>query len=502
MESEGIRMAIKEKMKTVSRESATNKVAMIGHEVVAITIAVAYMIEVLNGNRPLWYGLMIAVLSVTPAIVNNFFYSKNKEEPKIRYTIVFGFLIMYGVALFTTTSILTFTYIFLIFLAISIYSDMKLSITFSSIGVLYNVIFILMKFFAETKPTRSEVTIYETQILLVILMCVYIIAITATTSQLNKMDFKKVEDEKDKTNKLLDKIMKISGEMTHDISEANKQMKVLENAIGSTKTSMSDVSVGVEDTANSVQLQLVKTEEIANHIENVRELARKINEDIKNTEDAIEVGRRNIDGFMDQALLTQKANAVAAEELDKLNEYTDKMQSIIDVINNVTTQTSLLALNASIEAARAGEAGKGFAVVAGEISNLANQTNQATENITSIINEISDELLVVTNNIKSVIEDNKVQFKFAKETEQGFGSIQGKSEDIASSANNLNEAVIKLQDANSSIVESIQTISAITEEVSAHATETYKTSEDNNDIVIRIGKIIESIDNNAKKLDE
>ena len=77
------------------------------------------------------------------------------------------------------------------------------------------------------------------------------------------------------------------------------------------------------------------------------------------------------------------------EELNKLNEYTGMMQSIIDVINNITTQTSLLALNASIEAARAGEAGRGFSVVAGEISNLANQTTSATENITELINNVS-----------------------------------------------------------------------------------------------------------------
>lgn len=65
------------------------------------------------------------------------------------------------------------------------------------------------------------------------------------------------------------------------------------------------------------------------------------------------------------------------------------MHSIIELIDNITTQTSLLALNASIEAARAGEAGRGFSVVASEISNLATQTQDATVDITTLIENIS-----------------------------------------------------------------------------------------------------------------
>jgi uncharacterized protein (TIGR00730 family) len=80
-----------------------------------------------------------------------------------------------------------------------------------------------------------------------------------------------------------------------------------------------------------------------------------------------------------------RAGKQVVDELTELNRHTAKMHDITDLINEVASQTTLLALNASIEAARAGDSGRGFAVVASEISKLAEQTTQATDDITSLI---------------------------------------------------------------------------------------------------------------------
>ncbi|HAZ91260.1 MAG TPA: chemotaxis protein, partial [Eubacterium sp.] len=142
------------------------------------------------------------------------------------------------------------------------------------------------------------------------------------------------------------------------------------------------------------------------------------------------------------------------------------------------------------------------AVVAGEISNLANQTTEATENITELINDVSEELLIVTDTINLVIDDNKLQYRYAKDTAKGFVDISQRTDDIKNSTGKLGDAVNLLQNANESIVDSIQTISAITEEVSAHATETYKTSETNAETVAAVSKIIDSLNSSASKLEE
>ena len=140
------------------------------------------------------------------------------------------------------------------------------------------------------------------------------------------------------------------------------------------------------------------------------------------------------------------------------------MNTIVELINGVTSQTSLLALNASIEAARAGEAGKGFAVVASEISDLATQTKSATTNITQLIGNVSGSITEVVTVIREMIDGINEEKEMSGNASASFGTIEEHTYAIRDNVARLTESVSQLEAANQEIADSVQTISAVSED--------------------------------------
>jgi len=99
---------------------------------------------------------------------------------------------------------------------------------------------------------------------------------------------------------------------------------------------------------------------------------------------------------------TTSASETAVEQVGGLLKKSEKIHEVIGFINNIAGQINLLALNATIESARAGEAGKGFAVVAQQVKELADQTGNATEEITAVINEVTADISQVVTTIEDI----------------------------------------------------------------------------------------------------
>lgn len=155
---------------------------------------------------------------------------------------------------------------------------------------------------------------------------------------------------------------------------------------------MNEVNSGTVDSSNAVQNQLYKTEEIQTHIGDVENASRQISDNLFLTTKAIDEGQKHILQMSELTKQVDHAGNDVETSLKSFHETTAQMNSITELINNVADQTSLLALNASIEAARAGTSGRGFAVVASEISNLAWQTSEATKDINKLIGKVTTQL--------------------------------------------------------------------------------------------------------------
>ena len=304
------------------------------------------------------------------------------------------------------------------------------------------------------------------------------------------------------SHEILEKTMSVSDNMASVIKEASTKMQFLHESLGKTMAAMQEVTQGTSDSVDAVQQQLEETENIQRHIGRVEDISKNISADTQTADKEIAAGHNNLQDMMNQVEETNTAGNKATEEMAKLSEYAEKMGTIINVIEGVTTQTSLLSLNASIEAARAGEAGKGFAVVAGEISSLAAQTSEATTEITSIIQNITEEVQVVVDAINNLVGYNHIQGQKAAQTAKSFEKVESVSSNIQTQSQNLAIAVGELAGANAGIIENIQTISAITEEVTAHSSETHASSEENSNTASEVMDMVTELHNLAQQLEE
>ena len=167
----------------------------------------------------------------------------------------------------------------------------------------------------------------------------------------------------------------------------NREAGSVSSLVEQTEGTSARVAGSTQEASNAVQSVASAAEELSSTI---AEVTRQVNE---------------VNDLTSQA--GQRA-AGTTETVGALNETADKIGEVVSLISDIAEQTNLLALNATIEAARAGEAGKGFAVVASEVKNLATQTAKATEDIGKRISEmqgISQETVRAIEGIRQAIEN-------------------------------------------------------------------------------------------------
>lgn len=483
--------------KEMSQAAIVNKAGMMCHIIESAIITLAYMVEVIKGARTIPYFLMIAFFALAPCVIEIIAYMKNPGNRFIRHCISYGFAIFYTIALFTTTNELTFIYVVPLLVAITLFQDKKYALLIGIGVILENVIYIAR--IAMTTGIEGHMSaFYEIQVLVMVVITMFSCISSRILGEVNAMKVQEIAGAKGQSDELLHKILTTSESMVAEIGQMAHDVTQLGTAIGNTKTAMEELTDGTNDTAEAVQNQLSQTEDIQNKVEQVKSASDGIAVSMEDTRAAIVNGNENIVELVRQVNQTEQTNGEVATELGSLKDYMEQMYSIIEIINNITSETSLLSLNASIEAARAGDAGRGFAVVASEISGLATQTQKATVDIEQLIHNVSSALEKVVTIIEDMMSQVEQQNRSVNETANSFKTIENNTNNIDGHSKELVTIVAALEKANTEIMESIQTISAISEEVAAHTNTTTTICEENQDTVQKL--IIQS--NELKELAE
>jgi methyl-accepting chemotaxis protein len=305
-------------------------------------------------------------------------------------------------------------------------------------------------------------------------------------------------------NEVVDVIAKVAeGDLTQNIdvhredefgnlsNSMNHLTSKLREILGNIAESSQQLASSAEQTEaiarrghESINTQREQTELVATAMAEmtatVNEVANSANNTLREVQGANEesnigltIVRDNID------TINRLANEIerAAQVINKLNEYSDNIGSVLDVIRGIADQTNLLALNAAIEAARAGEQGRGFAVVADEVRTLASKTQESTSEIQGMI----ERLQTGTKDAVSVMEKSQVEAKVSVEQTakagkalesitRAVGVINDMSTHIASSAEEQSAVTNEMH-------ENITTISSLAEQNAQGANESLAASQ-------------------------
>lgn len=489
------------KQKTMPELHRINKAVLIQYAILTIILLAAYILEFVKGSRSLPYTLIFMFFDLVPFLLFASIYKKDPESTKLKYILSIGFSLLYAFVLITAAVPTTFVYIFMIYVTIIPYGDIRLCYITGGIALLANIGSVVYGFVTGSL-TMNDLAMIEIQVISIAIGALFVYLATNVIGRVNKQKMDEINEEKEKTEHLLNNTLDISQGITNDIEAVSSRMEMLMDAMGTTGDSMKDVTAGANETADSLQQQLSQTEEIVEQIDSAKEVTATIASNVSQTEQTISLGKENIEHLLASVNQSEAVGATVAEKMNELMENTKKMNSIVEMINSITSQTSLLSLNASIEAARAGEAGRGFAVVAGEIQSLAGQTSEATVNITNLINDINTSIQEVFRSTNQMMENNKTQNQAVETMAATFEDIEQCVSNIEEVSTNLEVVVEELVRSNETIVNGINMISSVTQEVSARASETLEDTEKNTVVVEEVTDVIFSIYEKAKQLNE
>lgn len=455
-----------------------NKTAMICHAIEAIIYIVTFVGEMLNGNRGILYVGIVVILAGAPVIAELLYWAKNPANHMIKHLVAIGFAVLYTFVVFTTTNASLYVYAIPIVFAVSVYSDVRYMIMICT-GTTIESLIVAIGGITAGKFGFINSGSSLSQIVVMILVAIYSFMTVKTLQLNNEEKLRYIQDAHDETQELLKEMEKNAAVMKEGVDDVCRKVTKLGEVSDKTKSAMQEVAVGINETADTAQMQLEQTEEIQKKVDAVNSASENISHSMKQTLEALQDGRRNITLLVEEVDTSVQKGEDVAGKLQELDVYMGKMYSIVTIIQGITTQTSLLALNASIEAARAGEAGRGFAVVASEISGMATQTEEATGQITTLIEDVTGAIQEVVRVIRVMLDAIKEEKNATRSTEVSFGVIAENTDAISENIGQLIKDVEELTEANKEIAMSVQTISAISEEVSAHASETLEAEEGN-----------------------
>ncbi|MCR4850370.1 MAG: cache domain-containing protein [Lachnospiraceae bacterium] len=268
-------------------------------------------------------------------------------------------------------------------------------------------------------------------------------------------------------SKIIANTKSIAGSLNTSVADVAQMAGNSSDGASQISSAMDDLAQGATSMAQSVQDINEQIIDMGISVESISENAKDLITSSNNIKAANKDASEYIDKVSDSSVKSVDAVHSITEQIKETNEAIADIVTAVEMISSIASQTNLLALNASIEAARAGEAGRGFAVVATEIGSLSDQSDASAKEIKKIVDKIVEQSEKSVELSSEVAEIITKQQEYIEETQSKFNILNDEIGASIGGINSISEKITTLEQVKTTIVGSVQDLSAISEESAA-----------------------------------
>jgi methyl-accepting chemotaxis protein len=277
---------------------------------------------------------------------------------------------------------------------------------------------------------------------------------------------------------LVGQVIDISANLSassEELSASGEEVSASAEHVG---TAIQDVASGAEEQSAQAQETNALLDELTGQINMVNSSSEAMNRKSEEVTDNIEIGDKSIENSVAEVnKLKQNSNNVA-EAIGSLADSSQRIGEIVQLIKDISAQTNLLALNAAIEAARAGEAGRGFSVVADEIRELAEQSGEATDEISDLIGGIQKDVEVSVKNMKQTEQAVDTSVDSIEESGKSFDDIRKAASVLNNIIENIGKQTEKMKVNSNEVESAVKQIAEVSQTAASNAEEVAAASEE------------------------